>query len=303
MLQVLLTGLATGAIYGLVAMGYAVVYYVTRVINFATGQLLMASIMVTTVLSMHGTPVALALAAGVATSTLGGVVVYFLAVRPVLRFNRLSFAWLVSTLGVGIILESLAAVIWGTSSLPFPNLLNGRDVSILGAALTWQQILTIGIALFTVVGFEIFRKRTLFGKIGMAISSDPDIASAIGANVTSYAVVAFALGGLLVGVAGILVGPLSFANPYLGESFGISGFVALMIGGIEQPAASMGGGLILGVLTILANTYINAQASDWFPFVVVMVVLLVTPNGVFMSGGAIKGIWRRFQTSRVEAKS
>lgn len=303
MLQVLLTGLATGAIYGLIAMGYAVVYYVTRVINFATGQLLMASIMVTTVLAIHGTPAALAIVAGIATSTLGGIIVYFIAVRPVLRVNRLSFAWLVSTLGVGIILESLAAVLWGTSSLPFPNLLNGKSVGIFGAALTWQQIITIAIAVLVVVGFEVFRKKTLFGKIGMAISSDPDIASAIGANVTVYAVVAFALGGLLVGIAGILVGPLSFANPYLGESFGISGFVALMIGGIEQPAASMGGGLILGVLTILANTYINPQASDWFPFVVVMVVLLVTPNGVFMSGGAMKSLWRRLHSTDLAARS
>lgn len=294
MFQVLLTGLATGAIYGLIAMGYAVVYYVTRVINFATGQLFMACIMVTMALSTHGWPIWLALLAGIATSTIGGVIVYFIAVRPVLRFNRFSFAWLVSTLGVGIILESLAALIWGTSSLPFPNLLNGKDVNILGAQLTWQQIVTIIVAFVVVVAFELFRKMTLFGKLGMAISSDPEIASSIGANVLRYTVMAFALGGLLVGVAGILVGPISFANPYLGESFGISGFVALMIGGIESPAASMGGGLILGILTVLANTYINSQASDWFPFVVVIAVLLVTPKGVFASGGALKSIARHF---------
>lgn len=302
MLQVLLTGLATGAIYGLIAMGYAVVYYVTRVINFATGQLFMASIMVTMALWMHSFPLWLALVAGVATSTVGGVVVYLIAVRPVLKFNRFSFAWLVSTLGVGIILESLAALIWGTSSLPFPNLLNGKDVNILGAALTWQQIVTIIVAIVVVVAFEIFRKNTLFGKLGMAISSDPEIAASIGANVTSYTVLAFALGGLLVGIAGILVGPISFANPYLGESFGISGFVALMIGGIERPAASMGGGLVLGILTVLANTYINSQASDWFPFVVVVIVLLVTPNGVFMSGGALKSLMKRINRRREPVK-
>jgi branched-chain amino acid transport system permease protein len=302
MLQVLLTGLATGAIYGLIAMGYAVVYYVTRVINFATGQLFMASIMVTMALWMHSFPLWLALVAGVATSTVGGVVVYLIAVRPVLKFNRFSFAWLVSTLGVGIILESLAALIWGTSSLPFPNLLNGKDVNILGAALTWQQIVTIIVAIVVVVAFEIFRKNTLFGKLGMAISSDPEIAASIGANVTSYTVLAFALGGLLVGIAGILVGPISFANPYLGESFGISGFVALMIGGIERPAASMGGGLVLGILTVLANTYINSQASDWFPFVVVVIVLLVTPNGVFMSGGALKSLMKRINQRREPVK-
>src|SRR5579863_4735902 len=117
MFQILLTGLATGAIYGFIGMGFAVVYYVTRVINFATGQLFMAAIMVTAGLYALHWPTWLAIAIGIATSTVGGVFVYAVAVYPVLRFVRLSFAWLVSTLGVAIILESAAALIWGTSSL------------------------------------------------------------------------------------------------------------------------------------------------------------------------------------------
>ena len=298
MFQVLLTGLATGAIYGLIAMAYAVVFYVTRVINFATGQLFMACIMITMAVSNAGYSIWLAILAGFATSSLGGVIVYFIAVRPVLRFDRFSFAWLVSTLGVGIILESLAALKWGTSSLPFPNMLNGKDVAIFNAKLTWQQIVTIIVALAVVGLFELLRRKTLFGKIGMAISSDPEIASSIGANVTRYTIFAFALGGLMAAIAGVLVGPFSFASPYLGESFGISGFVALMIGGIERPAAAMGGGMILGILTVLANTYINSQASDWFPFVVVVIVLLISPNGVFLAGPSIKKSLRRAGLAR-----
>jgi branched-chain amino acid transport system permease protein len=298
MLQALLTGLATGAIYGLIAMGYAVVYFVTKVINFATGQLMMCAIMAVAVLTMHGVNVWLALIIAVAISTIGAVIIYFLAVRAVLRFDRLSFAWLVSTLGVGIILESLAAIIWGTSSLPTPVMLNGKDVSLLGGQLTWQQIITIIVAIVAAIAVELFRRRTLFGKLGMAISSDPDTASATGANVLAYAVLAFALGGLLVGIAGILEAPISFANPYLGDTFGISGFVALMIGGIERPAASMGGGLLLGVLSIFASTYINPEASDWFPFVVVMVILLIVPNGLFVSGGNFRSMGRRLTSRR-----
>ena len=186
-----------------------------------------------------------------------------------LRFDRLSFAWLVSTLGVAIILESAAALIWGTSSLAFPQMLNGKDVGIFGSALTWQQIVTIVLAVAVVAAFEVVRRKTLFGKLGTAISSDPEMASAMGANVTLFAVQAFAFGGLLAGIAGVLVGPISFANPYLGETYGIHGFIALMIGGIQRPAASMGGGFVLGILATLASTYIDPQASDWFPFVVI----------------------------------
>ena len=298
MQQVILTGLSVGAIYGLIAMGFAVVFYVTRVINFATGQLMMAAIMVTAGLTLDGWHAYWAVPLALAVSVVLGVAIYFLAVRPVLHFDRFSFAWLVSTLGVAIILESAAALKWGTSSLAFPQLLNGNDVHLGAAALTWQQILTILLAVAVTGGFELFRTRTLFGKLGMAISFDPDIAAAMGVNVTAYAVLAFALGGLLAGIAGILVGPISFANPYLGETYGIYGFVALMIGGIERPAASMGGGLILGILETVASTYINPLASDWFPFVVVIAVLLLTPNGIFLSGRSIRRVLLRRTAAR-----
>ncbi|TXN29965.1 branched-chain amino acid ABC transporter permease [Lacisediminihabitans profunda] len=300
MLQVLLSGLSIGAVYGLVAMAFAVVFYVTRVINFATGQLLMVAIMLTAGLSKAGLPDWLSISVGLTASTAAGVVIYFVAVRPVLRFDRFSFAWLVSTLGVAIVLQSAAAIIYGPTSQGFPKLLNRDNLVIGGASITLQELLAIIVAVVAVVGFEIFRRRTLFGKVGMAISSDPEMASAIGARVTAYAVAAFAIGGLLAGAAGVLIGPITYANPYLGDTYGITGFVALMIGGIERPAAAMGGGLVLGVLSVGANTFIGSQASDWFPFVVVVVVLLLAPHGLFASGDALKrlasGIGRRTAT-------
>lgn len=305
MLQVLLTGLATGSIYGIVAMAYAVVYYVTRVINFATGQLMMLSIMVTTEMSLHGVPVAVALLVGVGATTFATVIVYFIAVQPIIKLNRFNFAWLVSTLGIGIIIESAAAFYWGVNSLPFPNLLNTKDVNVLGGHLTWQQIVTILVSVAILIAFVVFRKNTLFGKIGMAISSDPEIAAASGANVGSYSIWVFIVSGVLISIAGILIGPISFADAYLGETFGISGFVALMIGGIESPAAAMAGGWILGVLESFAVTYINAQAADWFPFIVVVIVLLVKPTGLFVSGQSYRGLLRqwstKFKTPKVSA--
>lgn len=291
MLQAVLTGLSVGAIYGLVAMAFAVVFYVNRVINFATGQLMMLSVMIIAGLAQSGVTTWLTIPLGIIASTVGSVVIYYVAVRPVLTFNRFSFAWLVSTLGVAIILASAAALIWGTSSLGFPRLLNGDEVTIFGASLSWQRILAIIVALALTAAVELFRTRTLSGKIAMAISEDPDTSSAMGVNVTAYAVGAFALGGLLVGIAGVLVGPISFANPYLGDTYGIYGFVALMVGGIERPAASMGGGFILGILITIASTYINALASDWFPFVVVIAVLLVAPNGIFRTGSALRRLF------------
>jgi branched-chain amino acid transport system permease protein len=288
LLQAIATGLSIGAIYGLVAMGFAVVFYVTRVINFATGQLLMAAVMIIAGLNESHWHAWVTIPLGLVASAVGAVLIYLIAVRPVLNFNRFSFAWLVSTLGVAIILASGAALIWGTSSLPFPRLLNDTNVKFFGAALSWQQIAGVGVALVLTIGLELFRTRSLYGKLAVAISEDADTASSMGINVTAYAVWAFAIGGLLAGIAGVMVGPISFANPYMGDTYGIYGFVALMVGGIERPAASMGGGLVLGVLISMAATYINPLAADWFPFVVVIAVLLLTPNGVFRSGDVLK---------------
>ncbi|MCX7521015.1 branched-chain amino acid ABC transporter permease [Microbacterium sp. STN6] len=284
MLQVLLSGLATGAVYGLVAMAFAVVFYVTKVINFATGQLLMVSIMTVSGLSAIGVPVWLSIVAGIALSTGFGVAIYYGAVAPVLKVDRTGFGWLVSTLGVAIVLASVAAMIFGPTSRAFPALLYHHSIRLFGTSTTWQEMLAVIVAAVVLVAFEVFRTRTLFGKVGMAISGDPEMATAVGANATAYAVIAFAIGGLLAGVAGVLVGPITFANPYLGDTYGIAGFIALMIGGIDKPAAAMGGGVLLGVLSVVANTYINSQASDWFPFVVVVAVLLIAPHGLFASG-------------------
>jgi branched-chain amino acid transport system permease protein len=285
-MQILLSGLATGAIYGLVAMGFAVAFYVTRVINFAQGQLLMAAIMVTAALSRAGWPTAAAIALGLLTAAVLGGLIYLLAVRPVLAFDRFSFAWLVSTLGVATVLEAGAALIWGPTSRSFPVMLNNQPVHIAGAVVSWQQVLAIGTSLAVLIAFEAYRRRTLFGKLGMAISADPEMAQAIGANTRTVSIAAFALAGLLAGIGGVLVGPITYANPYLGETYGINGFVALMIGGIERPAAALAGGLLLGVLSQLASTEINSQAADWFPFAIVVAVLLVTPRGLFAFGRA-----------------
>lgn len=293
MLQVLLSGLTVGTIYGLVAMAFAVVFYVTKVINFATGQLLMVSILLTAGLVKSGMPEWLAITIALVAATALGVIIYFIAVRPVLKFDRFSFAWLVSTLGIAIVIQATFAIIYGPASQPFPRGLHQYPVHVLGATITLQEILTLVLGALAVVTWELVRRRTLLGKLGMAISTDPEIASTVGANVTAYAVGAFAVGGFLAGLAGILVGPITYGNPYLGDTYGIFGFIALMIGGIQRPAAAMGGGLILGVLSIAANSYIGAQASDWFPFVLVLLVLLLAPNGVFASGDSVRALFRR----------
>lgn len=282
MLQFVLSGLAIGAIYGLIGMALAIAFYVTRVINFAQGQAMMAAIMTTAAIASAGCPAWLAAVAGLAVSCLIGVLAYLVAVRPILARNRFSFGWLVSTLGFAAVVENAAAYIWGPTSRPFPPFLNGWSLHTAAGVLTGQQLLSIVAALGLGAVFEVVRRTTLLGKLGMAIAEDPEMASAIGANTTAVAIAAFAIAGLLSGIAGLLIGPRTFANPYLGSTYGTWGFIAMMIGGgTEKPVTALFGGLLLGVLAEGANAFINSQASDWFPFLVLAVILVVTPRGLF----------------------
>lgn len=289
MLQNILSGLAIGAIYGLVALGFSVIFYVTRVINFAQGQVVMLGLLLTAVTAGSGWPIVPAIIVGILGSGAMSVLIYFGAVRPVLSADRTSYAWLVSTLGVALLLENGAALVWGTTSRSFPDLLDGTSVSVAaGARITVQEILMIVVAIVLTIVIELVLRRTHFGKLGMATAVDPEMATAVGINTRRVAVGAFLLAGLIAGVAGVLVGPRTFANPYLGETYGIDGFVALMIGGTDRLAAALVGGFILGVVEQLATAYINTQASGWFPFVVVVAVLIVLPEGLLSSGNPLE---------------
>jgi branched-chain amino acid transport system permease protein len=286
-LQFVLSGLAIGAVYGLMGMALAISFYVTRVINFAQGQMMMITCMIVSALAAFGWSPWLAVPAGLVGACVVAILSYLLAVKPILAFDRFSFGWLVSTLGFAVVVENAAAYIWGPTSRAFPPLLINTSLSIGDAVLTAQQLLAIAAAVLLTASFEIVRRHTLFGKLGMAIAADPEMASAIGANTTAVAIVAFAVSGLFAGVAGALIGPSTFANPYLGDTFGTYGFIAMMIGGgTEKPVAAMFGGLLLGVMSEGANALINSQASDWFPFVVLVVILIVSPRGLF-SGGSM----------------
>jgi branched-chain amino acid transport system permease protein len=286
LLQFILSGLAIGSVYGLIGMALAISFYVTRVINFAQGQIMMSAIMITATISAAGYSAWLAVTLGILSACIVAVLSYLIAVKPILAFDRFSFGWLVSTLGFAVMIENGAAYIWGPTSRPFPPILNGFSVHIAGAVLTGQQLLAIAVALVFATAFELIRKRTLYGKLGVAVATDPEMASAIGGNTTVVAIAAFAISGLFAGVAGVLIGPSTFANPYLGSTYGISGFIAMMIGGgTEKPLSAMFGGVLLGLLGEGANALIDSQASDWFPFLVLVIILIVTPRGLFSAGG------------------
>jgi branched-chain amino acid transport system permease protein len=295
-LQFLVSGVAIGAVYGLIGMALAITFYVTRIINFAQGQMMMATVMITAEVSAAGHPTWAAALLGLGCAGVLGVLSYLIAVRPILALNRFSFGWLVSTLGFAVIVQNAAAYIWGPTSQAFPPMLQGTSFHVLDAVVTAGDRNRRG----PDGGLRAGPARHAVRQIGMATAADPEMATAVGVNTTVVAIVAFAASALYAGVAGLLIGPTTFANPYLGDTFGTFGFIAMMIGGgTEKPIAAMFGGLLLGVCAEGANAMINSQASDWFPFIVLVVVLIVSPRGLFSAGSLFRARGRPVAPAQV----
>lgn len=284
-METLISGLSDGAVYGLIAMGMSITFYVTRVINFAHGQLLMVAVMAIAEGTMAGWPLAASILLAFVAAAVIAVLTYLVAVRPVLRLDRFNIIWIASTLGVSIILENSAAAFFGSDTVKFPSLLQNDNFQLGGLTISWQQFLAFFLALAIGIGFELTRKRTILGKVGMAVAFDPEMASAIGANTNTMAIGAFALSGVMCAVAGVLLGPSSFANPYMGDTYAVFGFIAFIVSKTTYPLSALYAGIVLGVVAEEANALINANAGSWFPFVVVLILLVVRPGWMLEGQG------------------
>jgi branched-chain amino acid transport system permease protein len=283
-METLISGLSDGAIYGLIAMGMSITFYVTRVINFAHGQLLMVAVMIIAEGSLAHWPLAASILLAFVAAAVIAILTYLIAIRPVIRRNRFNIIWVASTLGISIVLENGAAYFFGSDTVQFPVLLQNDTVKVGGLTISWQQILAFFLALAIGAAFELMRKNTTLGKIGMAVAFDPEMASAVGVNTNTMAVGAFALSGVLCAVAGVLLGPSSFANPYMGDTYAIYGFIAFIVSKTTYPLSALYAGIVLGVVAEEANALINANAGSWFPFVLVLLLLVARPSWILAEG-------------------
>lgn len=285
--QILVSGLTNGAIYALVGLGYTIVFATGRVINFAHGDLLMVGVIVTLVLDHSAIPLGAAIACGILAAGVLSVVTYFGAVWPVVRARRLGFGWLVSTLGASIVIQTVVAITWGSTSQSFPALFSARSVLVFGVPISLQQVLTFVAAIVVMIAYELVRRRSIVGKIAAAVAFDPEMAAGVGINRDLVTAAAFAIAGMLAAGAGILVAPLAFANAYMGIGFGIKGFVAIMVGGLGSAPGAIIAGIFLGVSEAFASNQFGEGTSDWFPFVLLLVVLMIRPRGLFGRAGAV----------------
>jgi branched-chain amino acid transport system permease protein len=295
LLQQLLNGLILGSLYALVALGYTMVYGILELINFAHGEIVMlgamVSVTVLSVLAALGVPVPLALlaalAAAMAVCVATGVLVERIAYRPLRNAPRL--APLITAIGVSIVLQNLAMIIWGRQYLSFPPVLDLQVYEWAGVTITNVQILIVGVAAVTMGGLLLLVQRTRLGRAMRATAQNREVAGLMGVDVNRVIAATFAVGSALAAVAGLLIAAYyGIAHYNMGFILGLKAFSAAVLGGIGNIPGALLGGLLLGVIESLGAGYIGdltggflgSHYQDIFAFFILILVLIFRPSGL-----------------------
>lgn len=295
LLQQLLNGLILGSLYAMVALGYTMVYGILELINFAHGEIVMLGAMVSVsllnLLLAAGVPVPLALllalAAALAVCVLTAVLMERVAYRPLRSAPRL--APLITAIGVSIILQNLAMIIWGRQYLSFPPVLDVQIYEVAGATITNLQLLIIAVAAVTMGSLLLLVNRTRLGRAMRATAQNRDVAGLMGVDVNRVIAVTFAVGSALAAIAGLLIAAYyGIAHYNMGFILGLKAFSAAVLGGIGNIPGALLGGLLLGVIESLGAGYIGdltggflgSHYQDIFAFFVLILVLVFRPSGL-----------------------
>lgn len=279
MMTLIWSGLASGAVYALVAIGYNIVYISSQTFNFAQAQLVMVGgfIAYSGLVTFHlPWPVVVLMAA--ASVLVLAAVEERTAVRPAPHAD----VQLVTTLGAATLLEGVSQLIWGNQPLRVPFSGGSGVLSLLGGRLYPVQIALVLAAIALVVVLTYLSRHLKLGLALLGMAEDREAALLRGVNVRRLALGAFAFSGALAGALGLLVAPYTFAFATLGSSLALYGFVVLAIGGFGSMGGTLAGGLVVGIVETLVTRYLGSQYADLFVFAALILILFVRPAGLFV---------------------
>jgi branched-chain amino acid transport system permease protein len=265
----LITGLALGCTFALVASGFVTIHRVTGVVNFAQGTFAVVAGLTAAALLTRGLPHGIAEVAAIAVAGLTGLLVGVVAIG---KRGTPPLASLVITLGLGILAYAVEIIVFGDQPISFPGL--PGSVQVAGAGIQWQYFLVIGAALVTFAALGLFFGRTYLGKALTACASNPYAARLAGINVTRMGLLAFALGGLLGGLAGVLITPLQPVAFDSDVGLAINGFAAAIVGGLNRPGLALVGGLVLGLAEAFVAGYLNGSYQTEIALLLMLAIMI-----------------------------
>ena len=278
----LINGISLGSIYAIIALGYTMVYGIAKMLNFAHGDVIMVGgYMCFCATTYLGWPAPAGILLAVVVCTVLGVVIERLAYKPLRMAPAL--AVLITAIGVSYFLQNAALLIWGSSTKSFTSVVGGSPIPLFGGQLTIAPvtIVTVVTCIIIMVVLTLFTNKSKAGTAMRAVSEDKGAAQLMGINVNTTISLTFAIGSGLAAIAGVLLcSAYPTLMPTTGSMPGIKAFTAAVFGGIGSIPGAFVGGILLGVIEIFAGAYISTQLQNAIVFAVLIIVLLVKPDGL-----------------------
>ncbi|TFW19054.1 branched-chain amino acid ABC transporter permease [Massilia arenosa] len=285
LLQLVVSGIALGMIYAVIAFGYQLTFATSGTLNFGQGEALMLGAMVglTLVGTIHGGPYVnywLMIPIVMVFGALQGVVVEWIGVRPAIRIKS-EFGWIMSTIALAIIFKNVAENVWGKDNYPFPSPLSAMPIQIGPVGVQPMQIAVVVGALAIMLAVELFNRKSIYGKAVVATANDRDAAGLMGINTKLVITFSYALSSAVAAFAGALVAPLAQASANMGASLGLKAFAVAIIGGLTSGIGAIVGGIILGIAETCTGFYISSGYKEVPGLLLLLLVLAVKPAGLF----------------------
>jgi branched-chain amino acid transport system permease protein len=276
--HVVVSGLATGSIYALMAISLVIVYNATRTLNFAQGEMLMVSTFVGwTVLHLLAAPLIVALIVAVAASALLGWLLERLIIRHAISATH--FDVLIITLGLSLVLRSAAGIVWTHDEFPFPSFFSNRPLTVGPMRVAPGSLGIIGASLALMLALGALFRWTRLGRAMRAVAQNQRAARLMGISVERVYSSSWVIAAVVGAVAGVLIAPVIFLSSKMGL-VAINGFTAAVLGGFGSMPGAVVGGMLLGVLENLAPLYLPSSIKHSVPFLVMITILIVRPGGV-----------------------
>ena len=285
-IQGIIGGLAIGCIYSLIALGITMIIRATEILHFAQGEILMIGAMTgLSAIWMVDLPFAAVLIVGMIGGGVAAVLIE-LSVYRTLRSLRVPLINIVvSTLGVSLILQNVARLVWGSEPLRYPNLFGKRGIDVGHFAISPQLVWIVVLGFTMMALLQLFFRYTRLGIAMQAAAQDPEAAQLMGVNVKRTTTYTFLIAGIMAGAAGVLLGSLFFASFNMGFLIGIKAFVAATIGGLGSLTGAMLGGIVFGLIETFSGVLISTAYKDAVGMGLLIVILLFAPSGIFVRAG------------------
>jgi branched-chain amino acid transport system permease protein len=287
LISAIVSGLAVGSMYGLIALGFHVTYVVSNTVNFAQGSSMMLGAVLGYAFAVKlGWPMPLAVAMSLTLCALFGLLVERALVRPFAE--RGSNAWLMATVAGGIVLDNIVLFTFGKEPRAFPSFLAQKPIDLFGAGVFPLQLIIPVVGIAIAVALQVAFHRTRLGKALLAVVQNKDAARLMGINVRSAIAFSFALSTALAGLAGMLIAPLFSVHSDMGTLFGIKAFAVAILGGITSASGVMLAGLLYGLIEASVTAFAGSTYTQIIVFAVVILALAAMPNGLLGRAAAKK---------------